>query len=118
MSDARGGLASLTVNGINLDVAELKVDVSNVKLDQLIGQSGLQGYKVMPKAGNITAKLRDNSALSISQFNGMVGATAVGITASGKSFSGANLIQTADSLELDTMEGTFEIKLEGYVEEG
>ena len=118
MSDARAGIASLTVNGLNLDVAgDLKCDPSSIKNDILVGQSGLQGYKTMPKAGSIEAKIRDNAGLSVTAFNGMVGATVVGIMASGKRYSGANLVQTSDNLQVDTMEGTFELKFEGVVEE-
>ena len=47
----------------------------------------------------------------------MTSVTVVAITASGKTYSGANLCQTAE-IEVDTTEATFPVKFEGVVEEG
>jgi len=118
MSETLAGLASLTINGVNYDVVgDLKCDPTSVKREMLIGQSGVQGSKVMPKTGSISATLRDNPSILVSDFQDMTSVTVVAIMASGKTYSGAGLCQTAE-IEVDTMEATFPVKFEGVVEEG
>ncbi len=118
MSEPRAGLASLTINGVNVDVAgDLKCDPTNLKREMLIGQSGVQGHKVMPKTGSIAAKVRDSVNLRVRDFQDMTSVTVVAVLANGKTYSGSALTQTAE-IDTDAMEATFDIKFEGEVEEG
>lgn len=117
MSEALAGLASLTINGTNVDVVgDLRCDPSNLKREVLVGQSGIQGHKVMPKAGSIAARVRDNPSLTVRDFQDMISVTVVAVTASGKTYSGTNLVQTGE-LAVDTMEAVFDVKFEGEVQE-
>lgn len=118
MSNARAGIASLTIDGSNFDVVgDLRYNPATVKREMLIGQSGPQGHKVSYVNGFISAKLRDANGLTVRDFQDMTDVTVVGVLVSGKTVSGAGLTQT-NELDVDTMEATFDVKFEGWVEEG
>jgi len=118
MADRRAGVASLTIDGVPFDVVgDLKWSVGIVSREGLIGQSGPQGFKEMPRYGMIGAKLRDAQGLVVEDFIAMVDVTIVAQLASGKVVSGAGMFQV-DEVEVDTMEATFDVKFNGSVREG
>lgn len=117
MSLQVAGLASLTINGSNMDVVgDLKYDPTSFKNERIGGQSGMLGHKRMPKDGAMSAKLLDSNGLTLRDFQDMTSVTVVAVLANGKTVSGAGLCQTGE-IEVDTTEGSFEVKFEGPVEE-
>ena len=118
MSEQRAGVASLTIDGTNRDVkGELKYDPTSFKNERIGGQSGMLGHKRMPKDGSIGAKIMDDGTLTVRDFQDMTDVTIVAVLANGKTVSGSGLCQTGE-IEVDTEEGTFDVKFEGPVEEG
>lgn len=110
---ARAGIASITINGSAYDVvSDLSYNCNTVKRDTLIGQSGVQGYKVMPFAPYIGATLRDNGDLTVANFNGMTNVSVVVQLANGKTVQGDGMWNT-EADEVKTEEGTFAVKFEG-----
>ena len=118
MSEIRAGAASITIDGNNRDLkGELKYDPTSFKNERVGGQSGMFGHKRMPKDGYISAKIMDDGTLTVRDFQEMTDVTVVAVLANGKTVSGAGLCQTGE-IEVDTEEGTFDVKFEGQVEEG
>ena len=117
-TDPLAGIVSLTIDGNAVDVvSDAKFSSARKKNEILSGQSGAyQGYKSMPKNGYIGAKVRIGGAFSARDYSEMTGVTVIIVLASGASAFGSNLIQTED-VEVDTTEGTLDVKFEGLVEE-
>lgn len=110
---ARAGATSATINGEAVDVAaDAAWDVTTVKREYLIGQSGPQDYSEMPKAGMISFTARDADTMTVKAFMDMGPVTVVLHLANGKSVSGDRMICTECS-EVKTADGTFNLKYEG-----
>ena len=118
MSEQRAGVASLTIDGLNRDVkGELKYDPTSFKNERIGGQSGMLGHKRTPKDGHISAKIMDDGSLTVRDFQDMTDVSVEAVLANGKTVSGAGLCQVGE-IDVDTEEGTFDVRFEGPVEEG
>jgi hypothetical protein len=107
------GVAFLTIDGKSYQVAEgAKYQVSKITRETLSGQSGVDGFKEMPKPGTIGATIRDAGDLSVSKINQMTDVTVVLQLANGKVISGSGMWST-ENQEVDTAEGKFEVNFEG-----
>ncbi len=112
-TNRRAGVISASINGTIYDVAgDAKYSLSSVKRESLVGQSGVQGYSEMPVAGSISMTIRDSNATSSKFFELFTAATIVLNCANGKTVTGFDLWLT-EAIEVNTMEGTFEVKFEG-----
>lgn len=113
----RAGIASLEINGEVVDVASgLKYDATFIKREMLLGQSGVQGFSEMPKTGSMSAVIRDAGTMSVANFMQMTNVPVVAVLANGKTVYGDSLTCT-ECNEVDTSEGTFDVKFEGLVTE-
>ena len=109
----RAGATSATIDGEAVDVAaDAAWDVTTVKREYLIGQSGPQDYSENPKAGMISFTARDANTMSVAAFMNQGPVTVVLHLANGKSISGDRMICTECS-EVKTADGTFNLKYEG-----
>lgn len=107
------GTAFISVDGQNYMLAgDLAYSVSKVARDTITGQDTVHGYSEKPKAGTITATLRDAGNLSVASFNAMTNSTVTLELANGKTIVGRNM-WTVEAQEVKTAEGTFEVKWEG-----
>ena len=115
----QAGVVSMTIDGNDVDVAaDGKFSAAVLKQDILSGQSGAyQGVKIMPKNGFISAKVRRGGPFTARDYSQMLGVSVVMVLADGTTVQGSNLVQT-EEVEVDTMEGTLDVKFEGLVEEG
>ena len=115
--NAVAGVAYITVDGVNYDLAgEAHYKVSTVERETNIGQSGIQGYKLKYIPGMISGKIRDGKAVSVASFNAMDNVSVLLELANNKSISGRGM-WTTEAQEVDTEEGTFEVKWEGLLVE-
>jgi hypothetical protein len=107
------GIASATIDGVTVDVVgDLNYSTSSTTRETVAGQSSVQGYKEMPKAGHIAFTMRAGSGFSITELNNLSLATVVVILNRGVSVSGAGMWQVGD-LEEATEEGTIAVRFEG-----
>jgi len=110
---ARAGAAGATIDGEAIDVAgDCTYDVTTVKRETLLGQSGVQDYSEMPKPGMISFTARDAREMSVAAFMRLTRASIVVQLVSGKSVSGDNM-WCVDCQPVKTADGTFEVKFEG-----
>ena len=113
MGVRRAGIASFTIDGTSLDVAgDLKYSTTTIARETLTGQDKVHGFKEAPKPGFMSLKVRDGQGLTVSDYNAMTDVNCVAILANGKSVSGSGMWQVGD-IEVDTQEGTFELRFEG-----
>lgn len=115
MADNRlAGTAFVTIDGKNYAiVGEGSYRTNTSTRETLKGQDGVHGYKEMPEPGMISWKGRDSAAVSIQALNDAVDATVVLELANGKSIIGRNMWRAGDPIEVNSEEGTFELKFEG-----
>lgn len=107
------GQAFIYVEGNNLKVAgALKYAVNIVKRETKAGQSGVDGYSEMPTAPFIDLQVRDDGSLSMSDIANWTGVTVTCKLINGKVITGAGM-WTVESQEVDTTEGSFNIRFEG-----
>ena len=110
---ALAGVAYLTVDGTTyMLTGDLKYQVSGKKRETLTGQDGVHGYSEMPRAGKISANLRDNAGLSVAAINAMTNVTVVCELANGKTIVGRNM-WTVEDQEVETGEAKMDITWEG-----
>lgn len=108
------GIAYLTVDGQNFMVSgDLSYGVSTVERETLIGQDTVHGYSEKPKAGFISATLRDSGGLSVAALNAMTNVTVVAELANGKTITGRNM-WTVEAQEVKSAEATLDVKWEGF----
>jgi hypothetical protein len=108
------GTASLTVDGATYQLAgKFAYSVASVSRETKGGQDRIHGYKEMPKAPHISASLRDADGLSLADINAMTNVTVTAILANGKTVTGRNM-WTVEDQDVDTEEGTFEVRWEGF----
>ena len=119
MSVTYAGVASATVDGNDVDIAgDAKYSAAVIKQEILSGQSGAyQGVKIVPKNGFIAFKARRGGPFTARDYSQMRNVTVILVLADGTTVQGSNLVQT-EEVEVDTMEGTLDVKFEGLVEEG
>lgn len=107
------GVTSCTIQGNAYDiVGDCVWSASVVKRETLMGQTRVEGYSEMPSAGFIAMMLRDSSAFSVRNFNGLTDVTVVVFQANGKQIYGDGMWNTETS-EVKTQEGTFTVRFEG-----
>lgn len=107
------GILSMTIGGTSYEVVDgVNYGVSTVERETLKSISGISGYKEVPLAGFIEAKLRDNSAISVATFQAMIGVSVVVAVANGKSISGTGM-WNVKAVAVDPIEGVFEVRFEG-----
>ena len=110
---ARAGVASITIDGEAFDAAgDVVYSATNLARETLIGQSGIQGFSEVPKAGFIAARIRDAASMNVAAFMGKRNSTVEVVTASGKRITGAGMWCTECS-EVATQEATFTLRFEG-----
>jgi hypothetical protein len=108
-----GGVVSFTVDGVAYDVvSDLKWRPSTPQRETVKGQSRVEGYTEVPMQGHIGAVLRDNAALSVTQFGKLTNSTLIIQQANGKTIMG-NGMWNVELEEVDTREGTFRVLFEG-----
>ncbi|MEA2755604.1 MAG: hypothetical protein QOJ54_1893 [Aliidongia sp.] len=114
IENRRGGIGTIEIHGQPYDLAaDLKYFVNHVKRETLEGQDAVHGYSEKPVAPSISASLRDANSMTVAAFNAMTSVTVTAILANGKSVSGDGLWCT-ESEEVDTAEGKFSVKFEGF----
>lgn len=107
------GTAFLAVDGITYEVSgALTYSPVSVTRETLKSQSGIAGFKEMPEPGKIGGTIRDAGGLTVASFNAMTNVTITLLLANGKYVYGRNM-WTVEAQEVNTEEGTFEVKWEG-----
>jgi Phage tail tube protein len=112
-SQRRSGVFALNVDGTDYDVVDgVTYILSTVKRETNIGISGIQGYKETFVSGQIKAKLRDSNGFLAALFTNLTASSVIGQAANGKTVSGTGM-WTTEPVEVDPIEGTFEVTFEG-----
>jgi hypothetical protein len=112
-SDILAGIASLTIDGEVFDVITATYSPANLQYETLIGLNGIQGLKATPRAGFISAQVRDAGNLSVATICAKTSASLVLVTAAGKTVSGTGMWFAGDPSEVEVAEGTFNLRFEG-----
>ncbi len=109
----RAGVASCTIDGEAVDVAgDLIYDATKVRREELVGQSGPQGYSEQRKNGYIGLNIRDDGNMSQQAFMDLTSVSIVAVLANGKVVSGDNM-WCMECSEVRTAEGTFSVRFAG-----
>jgi hypothetical protein len=112
-SSRRGGVLTLNIDGTDYDVVEgVTYILSKTKRETLSGISGVQGFKETPIAGQIKAKLRDDGGFKAADFATKTASQVIVNAANGKTVAGTNM-WLVETIEVDPIEGTFEVTFEG-----
>ena len=107
------GALDMTIAGTSYEVVDgVKYGLSTRERETLKSISGVTGYKETPIPGYIEATLRDAGTISLISFQNMVNTSIKVGVANGKSISGAGM-WNIKALEVDPIEGTFEVRFEG-----
>ena len=107
------GILSLTIDGTSYEVVDgVNYGVSTVERETLKSISGIVGYKEVPLAGFIEAKLRDASSITVFNFQGMVNSTVQVGVANGKRVVGSAM-WNVKAVAVDPIEGVFDVRFEG-----
>lgn len=108
------GIAYLQIDGeTHMLAGELTYSPIKVKRETKSGQDGVHGYGEMPAPPFISGTLRDSGSLTVADFNAMTNVTVTLNLANGKTVIGRNM-WTVDAQEVNTTEGTFDLKFEGF----
>lgn len=108
------GVVSLTIDGDAFDVkGPLSYRVTDSVVEGVKGQSGPVGYSEIPDFGFISAKLFDNSSVSMAVVAAKRNSTLVAVLANGKTVYGSGMFRSGEVPEVDTMDATYDIKFEG-----
>ena len=108
---ALAGTLTLTIDGVPYAVSgSCNYLVSSETRETLKGQDGIHGYKSMPKEGWISFHGRDSGAVSMTTLNAASGVTAVATLINGKVIIATNAWRDGDPAEVNTEDGTFDIK--------
>jgi len=109
----RGGIAFATINGEAVDVAsDLAYDATHRTREDVVGQSGVQGYSEAFKPGKISMKIRDARYLSQAAFMDLTNASVVCQLANGKTVSGDGM-WCSECSEVASTDGTFSVTFSG-----
>jgi hypothetical protein len=107
-----GGVTTLTIDGTPYDVvSDVVWSPSSVSRETKKGLSGVFGYIDMPTEGFISAKLLDNQALTVKDFNSMTFSTVIVYQANGKQITATNAWCVAVQ-EVNSSEATFDVRFE------
>ncbi|QNK65761.1 phage tail tube protein [Variovorax sp. PAMC26660] len=107
------GTAYLSVDGTTYMVAgAFEYSPAKVTRETLTGMDGVHGYSEKPKAGHISATLRDSGGLSVASINAMTNVTVVAELANGKTIVGRNM-WTVEDQTAKAEDATIEVKWEG-----
>lgn len=107
------GIVAVSIDGVSYAVkGSCKYRCNVVTRSTVEAQSGIPGYKEMPKAGRIAMTLMDAGDLSVALVAGITNSTVTAQLANGKGVSGAGM-WFVDDAEADSEEGTFEAAFEG-----
>lgn len=111
------GVASLVINGEAVDVAsDLTYDATRVKREELLGQSGPQGFSETRKNGYIAATIRDSRYLSVASIAELTGVSIVAQLANGKTVAGEDM-WCMECQEVKAQDGTFTARFAARVVE-
>ncbi len=112
-TDALAGIVNFYIDGTNYLVAgDAKYQVSGIENETLTGQDTVHGRKSKPRAGSISLSLRDTGDIRMSDIQAIVSSTIVLDLSNGKTIVGSGMWNVGEQ-EVDTAEGTAEIKFEG-----
>lgn len=111
-----GGSGTLTIDGEVWNAKDIKYMVSGVKRETVLAQTGIAGFTETPVQGSITATLIDRRDRTLSELMGKENATVIVRMNTGKVATG-NGVWLVEQPELNTAEGTYDIKFEGDVTE-
>lgn len=110
MSEALAGTAYLAVNGKSVQLAgEFSYKPSTNTNEPLIGMDGFHGRKTKPTQGEISAKIRDSSKVSVTGLGNITDGTITVELVNGKTVVGRNMC-TAEPPEVEAEEGTISIR--------
>lgn len=109
---AIGGYATLTIDGEVWNAKDIKFTVNGFKRETVVAQTAVAGFTKMPTQGSISATLIDRKDKSISEIMGKEKATIIARFVTGKVVTGSQM-WLVEQPELNTQEGTFEVKFEG-----
>lgn len=108
---AIAGTITVTIDGVPYAISgSCRYQLSAPTRETLKGQDGVHGFKEMPNEGHISFSGRDSGAVSISTLNGVTGSTVVAALANGKVIIATNAWRDGDPAEVNTEDGTFDIK--------
>lgn len=109
---AIGGYATLTIDGEVWNAKDIKFTVNGFKRETVVAQTAVAGFTKMPTQGSISATLIDRKDKPISEMMDKETATVIARFVTGKVVTGSNM-WLIEQPELNTQEGTFEVKFEG-----
>ncbi|OUI77792.1 hypothetical protein HK18_01245 [Commensalibacter intestini] len=107
-----GGYGTLTIDGEVWNAKDIKFTTNGFKRETSVAQTGVAGFTKMPTQGSISATLIDRKDKPISEMMGKETATIIVRLATGKVVTG-NEMWLVEQPELNTQEGTYEVKFEG-----
>jgi hypothetical protein len=115
MSGLLAGTVYLAIDGRQYMVAgKARFSLSGTTREAVMGQHpAYQGYSEKRAPGSITALLRDSPDLDLQSLQGMTGVNVYLELANGKTVSGGEMF-VEDAFEVDTEDGTFEVKFTGF----
>ena len=106
------GVVAATIDGDAWDVVgDAEYDPTTVRRETLSGQTAVEGYSEMPKAGFISFTLRDRPDEAVFSLNQKTNSTIIMQLANGKTVYGYGMWQTGE-IGVATAEGTFSIRFE------
>lgn len=92
------GTCFISADGVRLALsADFTYRVSTPSRESKVGQDGYHGYKEKITAGQIKAKLRDTSSVSLVDLGNMTNVTIVAELANGKTVIGRNMVWVGDA---------------------
>jgi len=112
-TDIVAGIASLTIDGEVMDVITATYSPADITIETLYGLNGIQGLSGKPRAGFISAQVRDHGNLSVATICAKRSSTVVLETAAGKTVSGTGMWFAGDPSEVEVAEGVFNVRFEG-----
>jgi hypothetical protein len=108
-----GGVAFLKVNGFQyLLRGDLMVSPDLYERTGVAGQDGIHGYTEAPRVPFVSGKLTDTGGLSLAELQRMIDVTVMLELNNGKHYV-LGEAWIAEARELNTQEGSVEVKFEG-----
>ena len=105
------GTLYITIDGSSFAVSgEGTYLVSSTTRETLVGQDHVHGYSEKPAAGHIAWRGRDSGSVSLTTLNAATGVTVTAELANGKTIIASNAWRDGDPVEVNTEDGTFNIK--------
>ncbi len=108
------GVISWAIDGDAWDVVgPLEYQPTDVTVEDMKGQSGVEGYSEMPQVGIISVKLRDRGDETVQSLAAKRNATISATLANGKSVYGAGMWRSGEPPRVNSQDGTFDIEFHG-----